>query len=39
LQQLTKPGIVQVNVDGRLSNPDIEKIAALILASPEFERR
>ena len=39
LQQLTKPGIVQVNVDGRLSNPDIEKIAAIILASPEFERR
>jgi len=39
LQQLTKPGIVQVNVDGRLSNPDIEKMAALILASPEFERR
>ena len=39
LQQLTKPGIVQVNVDGRLSNPDIEKIAALILSSPEFERR
>jgi uncharacterized protein (DUF1800 family) len=39
LQQLTKPGMVQVNVDGRLSNPDIEKIAALILASPEFERR
>lgn len=39
LQQLTKAGIVQVNVDGRLSNPDIEKIAAIILASPEFERR
>ena len=39
LQQLNKPGAVQVNLDGRLSDPDIEKIAALVLASPEFERR
>ena len=39
LQQLSKPGTIQVSLDGRLSNPDIEKIAALVLASPDFERR
>ncbi len=39
LQQLSKPGTIRVNLDGRLSNPDIEKMAGLVLASPEFERR
>jgi len=39
LQQLTKPEAIRVTVDGRLSNPDIDRIAALILGSPEFQRR
>ena len=39
LQELSKPGTIQMSPDGRLSNPDIEKIAALVLATPEFERR
>lgn len=39
LQHLSKPGTIQIMLDGRLSNPDIEKIAALVLGSPEFQRR
>ncbi len=39
LRQLSKPGAIQISLDGRLSDPDIGKIAALVLGSPEFERR
>lgn len=39
LKQLSDPEILRATSDDRTLNPDIEKIAALVLGSPEFQRR
>jgi hypothetical protein len=39
LRQLTDPEIRRATLDDRTANPDVEKIAALVLGSPEFQRR
>jgi hypothetical protein len=38
-RQLTDPEITRATLDDRMINPDVEKIAALVLGSPEFQRR
>ncbi|MBI1894569.1 MAG: DUF1800 family protein, partial [Candidatus Rokubacteria bacterium] len=38
-RQLTDPEITRATLDDRMTNPDVEKIAALVLGSPEFQRR
>ena len=39
LKQLSDPEIRRATSDDRTLNPDVEKIAALVLGSPEFQRR
>ncbi|MFZ1059426.1 MAG: DUF1800 domain-containing protein [Candidatus Rokuibacteriota bacterium] len=39
LKQLSDPEILRATSDDRTLNPDVEKIAALVLGSPEFQRR
>ena len=39
LKQLSDPEILRATSDHRTLNPDVEKIAALVLGSPEFQRR
>ncbi len=38
-RQLADPQITRATSDDRTVNPDVEKIAALVLGSPEFQRR
>ncbi len=38
-RQLSDPEITRATSDDRTINPDVEKIAALVLGSPEFQRR
>ena len=39
VKQLSDPEIARATLDDRRTNPDAEKVAALILGSPEFQRR
>lgn len=39
MRQLADPEITRATSDDRTINPDVEKIAALVLGSPEFQRR
>jgi hypothetical protein len=39
VKQLGDPEIARATLDDRRTNPDAGKIAALILGSPEFQRR
>jgi uncharacterized protein (DUF1800 family) len=39
MKQLDTPEIKRATLDDRAVNPDVEKIAALVLGSPEFQRR
>ena len=39
VKQLSDPAIARATLDDLRMNPDVEKIAALILGSPEFQRR
>ncbi len=38
-RQMKDPEISRATLDDRITGPDVEKIAALVLGSPEFQRR